>query len=273
VKARRVKGLDPEGRLADNAQRIVQARLDELCSFIPAALDPRSVRELHDMRIAAKRVRYVLEVTADACFGPYARTAAKRAKDLQDLLGEIHDCDVQLPRVEALVLELRDADAAELRRRAGDAPDLDPALAARLPHGEAWGGLVALETYLRARRDLLFDRFTGLWRELEREGFRARLEYAIAERPERPAPAAPPAPATPPAPAPTLRRTMPAGTPEAPVGPVVDAPDPVAAAPLAASAPVHHARGGIHPTIPAGDPEAPVAPPAPDPDEAPEDRA
>jgi hypothetical protein len=66
---------------------------------------------------------------------------------------------------------------------------------------------------------------------------------------------------------------MPAGTPEAPVGPVVDAPDPVAAAPLAASAPVHHARGGIHPTIPAGDPEAPVAPPAPDPDEAPEDRA
>jgi hypothetical protein len=186
VKARRVKNLDPGAALADNAQRLVGARLDELCAFVPAVLDPRAVTELHDMRIAAKRLRYVLEVTAEPCFGPYARTAGKRAKELQDLLGEIHDCDVQLPRVEALVAELRDADADELRHRAGDAPDLDPALAARLPHADAWRGLIALETYMRARRDLLYDRFTTLWRDLEREGFRARLEYAIAERPELP---------------------------------------------------------------------------------------
>jgi hypothetical protein len=184
MKARRVKGLDPAAPLADNAQRIVGLRLEELCDFVPAVLDPARVTELHDMRIAAKRLRYVLEVTAEPCFGPYARTAGKRAKELQDLLGEIHDCDVQLPRVQALVAELRDADADELRRRAGDAPDLDPALAARLPHAAAWGGLMALETYLRARRDLLYGRFTTLWRDLEREGFRPRLEYAIAERPE-----------------------------------------------------------------------------------------
>jgi hypothetical protein len=30
---------------------------------------------------------------------------------------------------------------------------------------------------------LLFERFTQLWVKLEREGFRARLEYAIRERP------------------------------------------------------------------------------------------
>ena len=133
MKARRVKHLDPGHSLAENAERIVRVRLEELCDFVPAVLDPSSVRELHDMRIAAKRLRYALEVTADPCFGPYARTASKRAKELQDLLGEIHDCDVQLPRVEDLVDTLRDEDAAELRRRAGDAPDLDPALASRLP--------------------------------------------------------------------------------------------------------------------------------------------
>ena len=63
MKARRVKGLDPEGPLADNAGRIVLVRLDELCSFMPRASDPEEVVALHDMRIAAKRLRYVLEVT------------------------------------------------------------------------------------------------------------------------------------------------------------------------------------------------------------------
>jgi hypothetical protein len=289
MRPRKVKGLDPQGTLADNAQRIVGVRLDELCAFVPAVLDPGAVRELHDMRIAAKRLRYVLEVTAEPCFGPYAKAAAKRAKELQDLLGEIHDCDVQLPRVEALVTELRDADAHELRLRAGDADDLDPALAAKLPHGDAWRGLVALETYLRARRELLYDRFTSFWLDLEREGFRPRLEYAIAERPApEPAPHAaepePPAaepgppepvvapteaaPAVPPLP---LPHTMASGSPEAPVGPAVPEPEPPPAPPPAEH-PVHHAAHGIHPTIPIGSPEAPVGPPAPDPDEAPEDR-
>ena len=183
MRARRVKGLDPDAPLADNLERIVAARLDELCSFVPKALDPARVKALHDMRIAAKRLRYILEVAAEPCFGPYAHTAIKRAKDLQDLLGELHDCDVQLPRVRALQDELRAADALEARARAGDAPDLDPTLASGTPHAECWRGLETMAIYLQARRGLLFERFLELWRTLEREGFRARLEYAIGERP------------------------------------------------------------------------------------------
>jgi hypothetical protein len=191
VKARRVKGLDPDGMLADNLERIVATRLDELCAFIPRALDPARVKALHDMRIAAKRLRYILEVGAEPCFGPYATTAIKRTKDLQDLLGELHDCDVQLPRVRALQDELRAADAIEARARAGDAPDLDPTLASGTPHAEVWRGLETLGIYVEARRGLLFERFLELWRDLEREGFRARLEYAISERPEPPMPLSP----------------------------------------------------------------------------------
>jgi hypothetical protein len=183
MKARKVKGLEPEGTLADNAERIVHVRLDELQSFIPRALDPSEVVALHDMRIAAKRLRYILEVTADVCFGPYAETALKRTKDLQDLLGEIHDCDVQLPRVLARMEELRAADAATARSRAPEkAGDLDPKYATRTGHARAWRGLETLAVYLQARRELLFERFLQTWTRLERDGFRARLHYAASER-------------------------------------------------------------------------------------------
>jgi hypothetical protein len=182
VKARRVKGLDPDAPLDDNAARIIAVRLDELCAFMPKAGDPRQVRALHDMRIAAKRLRYLLELFAEG-FGAYAATAAKRAKELQDLIGEIHDCDVTVPRVEDLIDELREHDAAEVRALAGDAPELDAALVAAAPHAGAFRGLESLAVYLRARRALLFDRFLEQWTDLERQGFRARLEFALTERP------------------------------------------------------------------------------------------
>src|SRR5512132_2171170 len=108
------------------------------------------------MRIAAKRLRYILEIGAEPCFGPYAATAAKRVKEIQDLLGELHDCDVQLPRVLALADELRAADAAEVQRLAGPADDLEPAKAAGTTHAQAFRGLQTLAVFLAARRALLF---------------------------------------------------------------------------------------------------------------------
>ena len=181
MKARRVKGLDHDMTLADAAERIVRVRLAELYSFVPRALDPGEVKALHDLRIAAKRLRYVLEITGPF-LGEYASTAAKRARDIQDLVGEIHDCDVQRPQVLGLLDELRARDAADLRRVAGDADDLDPALSAQTPHRDAYGGLEVLATHLQARRSLLFERFLALWEKLERQGFRRKLEAAIEQR-------------------------------------------------------------------------------------------
>jgi CHAD domain-containing protein len=184
VKARKVQDLDLEAGLADNAERIVRVRLAELYAFVPAALDVAEVEALHDMRIAAKRLRYVLEVTAAPCFGPYARTAAKRTRDLQDLIGEIHDCDVGLPRVRAAAEARLRADADALLARAGDdARDVAPEAAAGLPHAAEHRGLATLQAYLEGRRAVLYARFLELWHALGREGFRARLEFALAERP------------------------------------------------------------------------------------------
>jgi hypothetical protein len=180
LRPRRVKKLDPAGPLAENAARIVRVRLDELRSFAPKALRPRGIKQQHDMRIAAKRLRYVLEAT-EFCFGRPAQTARRRARDLQEILGELHDCDVMLPRTERHLAQLRDADAAAVRQRAGDAKDLDPSLAARAPHRTSYRGLEILLVYLQARRELLFERFVAFWAEQERAGTWDRLDRA-AER-------------------------------------------------------------------------------------------
>ncbi|HEX2398318.1 MAG TPA: CHAD domain-containing protein [Solirubrobacteraceae bacterium] len=181
MKARKVGGLDPGMPLADAAERIVRVRLRELGSFAPRALDPAQVGALHDLRIAAKRLRYVLEVTAP-CFGSYAATAAKRARQLQDLAGEVHDCDVLLPRVLAELEGLRAEDADHLRSIAGPDGETEPSLVGSAPNRDAYLGLEALAARLQAERTLRFERFVARWRGLERERFRERLKSALSER-------------------------------------------------------------------------------------------
>ena len=195
MKARRVKGLDPDGTLSDNLRRIVAVRLRELESFAPAALEPDAIGAQHDMRIAAKRLRYVLELATPALGDP-ARKGAKTARRLQDLLGELRDCDELLPLARAHAERLRLADAEALRKAAGRAGDVDPALARDAPNRTAHRGVATLIAYLTARRALLFERFVRCWDGLEHKAFGERLlaglepprpEVSAAER----APAAP----------------------------------------------------------------------------------
>jgi CHAD domain-containing protein len=139
VKARAVEGLDPAAPLRPNAERIVRTRLDELRALAPPALEPAASRAQHDLRIAAKRLRYVLEITSP-CFGPEAKAARDAAKQLQSVLGEIHDCDVMLPQV--------------------------------------WG-IESLRELLRTRRELLFRQFSDLWREQSDRGTWSVLESSL----------------------------------------------------------------------------------------------
>jgi CHAD domain-containing protein len=139
VKARKVEGLDPAAPLRPNAVCIVSTRLSELLALAGPALDPTAAEAQHDLRIAAKRLRYVLEIV-ESCFGPKAKAARKAAKELQGVLGEIHDCDVMLPSA---------------------------------------AGIESLRTLLQTRRELLFQRFRQLWLTESERGTWAALERAL----------------------------------------------------------------------------------------------
>lgn len=181
MKARKVRHLDPHETLVENARRIVRVRLDELYSFLPRALDPAEEKALHDMRIAAKRLRYVLELTS-FCFGPYAAKAAKVARELQDLLGAIHDCDVLGPRVLEYLAEVRAADARWLSAAAlGKGAD-DPRPLSE-DRRAAHAALDALAVDQSARREILFAQFTERWAQLQRNGFRKRLLTSLEQPP------------------------------------------------------------------------------------------
>jgi CHAD domain-containing protein len=179
VKARKVKGLKPGMPLAAALQRIAETRLDELNSFEHAVHDPDAVEALHDMRIAAKRLRYVLEMSEPA-LGPPATRGAKQAKKLQDLLGEIHDCDEHLPLVERHIAQLRAEDTAAVQSAAKpSAADLDPAAAREAPHRRHYAGLESLAAYIEARRAVLYRRFVREWARLEKAGFRASMNGRV----------------------------------------------------------------------------------------------
>jgi hypothetical protein len=176
VKARKVTGLDADGSLEANLRRIVSVRLDELRSFGPAVGDPSAAEALHDMRIAAKRLRYVLEL-GEPVLGAPARRGAKEARRIQDLLGEIHDCDEGVPRVLSHIERLRGEDAAALADGAGPrAKDVEPRAIREAPNRRRYAGLDSYCAYLEARRDVLYAEFVRLWGRLERRRFGDRIE-------------------------------------------------------------------------------------------------
>ncbi len=198
MRARRVPKLDPPRTLAENAARIARVRLDELRGFADEALDPDGSKAQHNMRIAAKRLRYLLEITG-FCLGSPAERARKSSRTLQDLLGSIHDCDVMLPRVAEHAEHLRTEDIAAIRARAGNTDDLDVAAMAAATNRGCYRGLETLALHLRSRRELLFERFRDFWAREERRGTwknldRAAREVLNAEREKRKARAAVPDP-------------------------------------------------------------------------------
>jgi CHAD domain-containing protein len=110
AKARDIPGLTADMPYAEAAARTVEVRSRELFDAADGVLDIEDIERVHDMRVATRRLRAVLEIY-EACFPRRELRAALRdVKDLADALGARRDPDVQLAGIADLEAHLDPAD-------------------------------------------------------------------------------------------------------------------------------------------------------------------
>jgi len=192
ARAHPITGLDLQAPTDKNARLIVKARLAEMYVYTEYIGNPEYVQELHDLRIAAKRVRYTLEVFA-AYLPVASQEFAEELATLQDELGALHDSEVMLALLRlSLHKEQQDVanelSAKQPRKSLLSAPMAAHIMQATDTHGPAEKTRQGLASFLlkqEQRRLQCYEVFRLHWEQLEQRHFRARLFAALAEDDEQ----------------------------------------------------------------------------------------
>lgn len=153
AKAREIEGLSGDLPFARAAALTVRTRAAELWEHSAGVLDTTDIERVHDMRVATRRLRAVLEIY-EPCFRPKAfRDVLRDVKALADALGERRDPDVQLENLEGYRDRYPEADHAGIeffaRRLTEEQAAGNDTLAAEIRRAQ--------ETDLRGRLNELVD--------------------------------------------------------------------------------------------------------------------
>src|SRR5689334_15466157 len=102
AKARDIEGLHASMPFAEAAAATVAVRAEELFEQSENVLDITDIERVHDMRVASRRLRAVLEIYAPCFPKDQFKPLLREVKDLADALGERRDPDVLLDRLATL---------------------------------------------------------------------------------------------------------------------------------------------------------------------------
>jgi CHAD domain-containing protein len=107
--------IDPDATFAEAARTTLEVRGPAFLEHADGVLSGEDIEDVHQMRVAGRRLRAVLEVYA-ACFPKKQhRELLSLVKDTGDALSEARDLDVQIERLTAYLAEVPAADRAGLR--------------------------------------------------------------------------------------------------------------------------------------------------------------
>ena len=156
----------------EKAAQEVRARIEELAGLEACVRREEAVAEHHSMRIAGKRLRYALEIFSPL-FEDRLKDELAAMKRLQDLLGEMHDCDVWASDLKEMLEGSRRGKLAVL---------------GSFRPQEVEPGLRLLSEDRRQQRGRLYREFVLHWEDLSRRGFldslQRRMEGAAGDMPD-----------------------------------------------------------------------------------------
>jgi CHAD domain-containing protein len=179
-KMRRVsKGILRDAALAEppalspaayiKTEQHVRRQLDELLRQQDSLADPQCRERHHAMRIAAKRLRYALEIARSVYPGELEQ-AVEAIKRVQTLLGDVHDCDVWTEHLDAFEA----AERVRITALFGHA--------GRLVRLRA--GIEHLREDRRRHREEVFRQLVEYWDDLGRQHFWEGLRDLVRPRGE-----------------------------------------------------------------------------------------
>lgn len=183
ARARALTGLDLQASTAQIAREIVRERLADMYACARYIDKSKNIHELHDLRIATKRVRYTLEI-----FAPFlpaeSSNFAEELATLQDELGELHDSEVMLALLR-LPLQPDEAEVAIVQAMVPPVGTCKPLLSLELiasvthpsdvPGTKECRGLAGFLRRQEERREQSYRAFRQHWERLEQEHFREKL--------------------------------------------------------------------------------------------------
>jgi CHAD domain-containing protein len=165
------KGIGKPRALHRRAQRKISSCIDDLLAYEPAVHDPDAVTRHHEMRIAAKRLRYTLEAFNRFYSGELKKPVG-RVRALQDVLGQMHDCDVWIGYLPGFMQESQETESGSPQGR-------------HIP-GEGRPGIPGLLDDRKQERARLYRAFVEMWDSLRDARFFETLQERIAQPPPEP---------------------------------------------------------------------------------------
>jgi CHAD domain-containing protein len=160
AKARDIRGLHADLSYREAAALTVAVRSQELFEQAEGVLDTSDIERVHDMRVASRRLRAVLEIY-EPCFPRKAlRDVLTDVKALADALGERRDPDVHLSQLEEFASAVKPADRAgvelfaeRVRAEQGAGNETLAAALAEIEDTDLRGRLAALSAAASPERD------------------------------------------------------------------------------------------------------------------------
>lgn len=182
ARAKKVKGIDCSGDARDNARRIIAVRLEEMLSFGKYVNDPARVKKIHNLRIAAKRLRYTLEMFQFA-FPEGLDDLISEVKQIQEHIGDMRDADLMIARIDRILAHNREERAARLREiatatRRGTVAQRQQRIRSSIKSSSAGRdetALYGLIAHYAGKRDRAYEQFALLWGRMEATDFSGRL--------------------------------------------------------------------------------------------------